>query len=202
MKDDVYTREWFQAHYQLRDEYRAVADVLLDVFFDDRPHRMIVDVGCGAALLLERLRERQALAWGVDGAQAAFDTAPADVRPFLELVDLTQPFPPERDRHWPFYFELVICTEVAEHLEAEHAEVLVDHVVGRRTEFGHVFFTAATPGQGGTDHVNEQPHEYWIEKFRRRGLTLDRMRTDFIRGELADKCPSMAWFGRNSLVFR
>jgi hypothetical protein len=25
--------------------------------------------------------------------------------------------------------------------------------------------SAATPGQIGTDHVNEQPHSYWIKKF-------------------------------------
>ena len=36
-----------------------------------------------------------------------------------------------------------------------------------------VVMTAAGPGQGGTDHVNEQPKDYWIAKFQARGLTLD-----------------------------
>jgi hypothetical protein len=36
-----------------------------------------------------------------------------------------------------------------------------------------VIFTAATPGQeGGADHINEQPHEYWIAKFAHRGYQL------------------------------
>jgi hypothetical protein len=36
-----------------------------------------------------------------------------------------------------------------------------------------VIFSAATPGQGGSDHVNEQPHSYWIEKFSARGYSHD-----------------------------
>ena len=36
-----------------------------------------------------------------------------------------------------------------------------------------VIFSAATPGQGGTDHVNERPHSYWIEKFSARGYSHD-----------------------------
>ncbi len=32
-----------------------------------------------------------------------------------------------------------------------------------------IFWSAARPGQGGFNHVNEQEPEYWIEKFARHG---------------------------------
>jgi hypothetical protein len=49
----------------------------------------------------------------------------------------------------------VICTEVAEHLLAEHADALIENIDRAAAEW--VFFTAATLGQRGFGHVNEQP---------------------------------------------
>ncbi len=34
-----------------------------------------------------------------------------------------------------------------------------------------MLFSAAIPCQGGFDHINEQPQDYWIEKFKKRGFT-------------------------------
>lgn len=198
MKDHIYTREWFLSHLALRDEYHAVADVLLDIFFDDGRWKTAVDIGCGVGLIVERLLMAGVYAHGLDGSRAAIEAAPPAIRDALSLVDLTRPYMPGGGIGW----DLVICTEVAEHIEAQHADRLVEHVAGRCTTRGRVFFTAATRGQGGVDHVNEQPNQYWIEKFAQHGRTLDAMRTPYVRGELAAKCPNMPWFGRNAMVFR
>ena len=63
-------------------------------------------------------------------------------------------------------FDLTICLEVAEHLEEQYADTLVDSAVSTSNT---IFWSAASPGQGGYNHVNEQPNEYWIEKFKQRG---------------------------------
>ena len=52
-------------------------------------------------------------------------------------------------------YDLVICTEVAEHLLAEHADTLIENIDRAAAEW--VFFTAAALGQRGFGHVNEQP---------------------------------------------
>lgn len=65
-------------------------------------------------------------------------------------------------------FDMVMCLEVAEHIDEKYADTLVD------TACQHsdlILWSAATPGQTGWNHVNEQPHEYWIEKFRSRGYS-------------------------------
>jgi hypothetical protein len=63
---------------------------------------------------------------------------------------------------------LVICTEVAEHLPANVASQLVSHLVSLSDV---ILFTAATPGQGGRHHLNEQPHSYWVALFAQLGFT-------------------------------
>ena len=63
--------------------------------------------------------------------------------------------------------DLVLCTEVAEHMAPEHAGRLVSVLCDGGAPW--IVFTAAPPGQGGLDHVNEQEQEYWIEKFAARG---------------------------------
>src|SRR5262249_48198784 len=59
-------------------------------------------------------------------------------------------------------YDIAISLDVAEHLPEKVADRYVGLLCGLSSI---VIFSAATPGQGGTDHVNEQPHSYWIEKF-------------------------------------
>ena len=64
-------------------------------------------------------------------------------------------------------FDLAYCFEVAEHVPESLADRLVGHLAASAPA---VVLTAAHPGQGGTGHVNEQPKEYWIERFRAHGM--------------------------------
>ena len=51
--------------------------------------------------------------------------------------------------------------DVAEHLESKHADFYVECLSSGNAK--KLIFTAASPGQGGEGHYNEQPKEYWIE---------------------------------------
>jgi hypothetical protein len=58
---------------------------------------------------------------------------------------------------------LVHCQEVVEHVEEKYLEnVLASLACGKL-----ILITAATPGQGGHHHVNEQPLEYWVDNLKR-----------------------------------
>ena len=194
MKDHIYTSQWFKDHYQLQGEYHAVADVIdeaLDICGQDA-----IDVGCGLGLILDRLIDKGWDVIGLDGSEHARELAPLTVRPFIGHVELTEPF-----RGYAAPHGLVICTEVAEHLEPEYADLVVDHVVGRMAPGGRVYWTAALKGQGGLDHVNEQDPEYWIAKFAARGMTIDAMRTDYVRKRLRETVQGMHWMW-HAMVFR
>ncbi|NJL70660.1 MAG: class I SAM-dependent methyltransferase [Candidatus Competibacteraceae bacterium] len=64
-------------------------------------------------------------------------------------------------------FDLVLCLEVAEHILPESADGLVGRISGHTDR---VFWCAAVPNQGGWEHLNEQPAEYWTAKFEARGF--------------------------------
>ena len=91
-------------------------------------------------------------------------------------------------------FDLVQSLEVAEHIAAEHADLFIDNLV-RHGDV--VLFSAAVPHQGGEHHVNEQPPQYWRERFAKRGYDV----FDWIRPEIADRREIKAWYRYNSLIY-
>ena len=64
-----------------------------------------------------------------------------------------------------------------------------------------VIFSAATPGQGGQGHVNEQPHEYWISRFESQGMFCDHERSVAFRVSWRSAGVDF-WYADNVLVFR
>lgn len=185
----AYDQEFFEMHAPWRAEYDLIADALARLL----QFSTALDLGCGCGFIIARLAALGKVVRGVDGSRAALDSVPPEVRGRVELGDLAAPLSLGAS-------DLVICSEVAEHLDARHADALVENVC--RHASSHVFFTAATPGQGGLHHVNEQPHDYWIEKFGRRGFALDAALTARLRGELAAALRTAWWFTNNAMIFR
>jgi SAM-dependent methyltransferase len=135
-----------------------IADSIMETF---NP-KTVVDVGCGTGALLEVLGGRGCEVFGLEysevGLQYCREKRKLPVDKFdLENDHLTN------DRA----FDIAICLEVAEHLPASAADKFVSILTSLSSK---IVFTAAHPGQGGADHVNEQPAGYWISKFNRRGF--------------------------------
>jgi SAM-dependent methyltransferase len=115
-----------------------------------------------------------------------------DIRPF----DLN--LNPAADVGGPF--DLAYCFEVAEHLPPDLGEKLVDFIAAQAPL---VVFTAAQPPyRGGIGHINEQPRQYWIERFEKRGMTYDDATTKALSAELTEKMKVAWWLGENVSVFR
>lgn len=130
--------------------------------------KTVVDVGCGSGAVLDALRAIGMQVHGLEYSEAALAICR---KKGLDVVK----FDLESDEPSPdFDADLVLSTEVAEHLPPEIADTYVDCLT-RYSDI--VIMTAATPGQGGTDHVNEQPNAYWIEKFADRGFDHDPSET-------------------------
>lgn len=87
--------------------------------------------------------------------------------------------------------DVVLNLENAEHLSESRADVLVDALTSSAPV---VLFSAATPGQGGDCHLNEQPHEYWHYKFATRGYVM----YDTIRWAVKDN-PKVEWWYKNNM---
>jgi len=148
--------------------FHVLASLLIGLV---RP-QSVVDVGCGVGNLLKAFADQGVTdLLGIDGPWVPRDllSVPASV---VETHDLSRAYRPSRR------FDLVVSTEVGEHLPGEAAEMFVDTLTGLGPV---VAFGAAIPLQGGTHHVNEQWPAYWAKLFRARGyLVLDCLRPRLI----------------------
>jgi hypothetical protein len=124
--------------------------------------------------------------WGIDRVEPPFSEPLVGDGRFL-LHDLSQPFNLNR------MFDCVICLEVAEHLEESSANTLIESLC-RHGNF--IFFSAASPGQGGQNHVNCQWPTYWQSLFNVQGFVC----TDDVRWSMWHDAKVEPWYRQN--IFR
>lgn len=191
--DVTYSKPWFAEHTQHRAGYHAIGQAILDVL---PKFTSALDVGCGAAFVIEELAKKGIDVRGIDGTANALGTAPRELHDRILLADITTTNPSEVEPA-----DVIICTEVAEHIDARHADTLVSFLAGV-ADGGRIVFSAAEVGQGGHDHVNEQPMSYWLEKFGAHGYARDDARTNMLRGILAHRAPTMPWFAKTTVVLQ
>ena len=150
--------------------------------------RSVLDVGCGAGAWVKVYEDLGVpICVGIDGDyvdRSVLLMKPENFQP----ADITQPFDLGRQ------FELVQCLEVAEHVPSHFSDVLIDNLCrhGRM-----VLFSAAPPGQGGEDHINERPYVHWRSAFARHGFDL----YDFVRPEVRGDALIEPWYRFNVLFF-
>ena len=148
----------------------------------------ILDVGCGAGAWVRAYEECGAVyVVGVDA-----DCPPADQLLFnpsrFHTIDVAGVFRIGRE------FDLVQCLEVAEHVDPAASEALLDNLVAHAPL---VLFSAAPPGQGGVNNVNERPYEFWRDGFQARGYAL----FDFLRPQLRFRRGVEHWYRYNMFLF-
>ena len=148
----------------------------------------VVDIGCGTgAWLAEFMNLGVTDAIGVDGDYVAPETLLIPVEAYRGQ-DITQRFDLGRR------FDLAICLEVGEHIPNAASATLVDNIVAHAPL---VLFSAAVPGQGGQDHINEMPISFWRDLFEQRGYQA----FDPIRPRLRGDREVEPWYRNNVLLY-
>lgn len=148
----------------------------------------VIDFGCGQGAWLGEWRRsgaREVL--GLDGDYVDKDALLID-RSELRVSNLANPVDMGKK------FDLVESLEVAEHLPESAASAFIESLV-RHGDV--VLFSAAAVGQGGHDHINEQPYEYWRDKF----LAHDYVLIDYLRAAVKDNRAVEPWYRYNTLLF-
>ncbi|HJT18831.1 MAG TPA: class I SAM-dependent methyltransferase [Nitrospira sp.] len=139
---------------------RSAAAMADSIYAEFNP-TLVIDVGCGTGALLEALHRKGCKAYGLDYSEAALMFCRARGLDVLKFDLERGVFHDDR------IFDVAISLEVAEHLPPSAANRYVE-LLSRLSPI--VVFSAAPPGHGGMDHVNEQLPSYWISKFRRHGF--------------------------------
>ena len=154
----------------------------------------VVDVGCGTGALLQALRDRGCTVFGLEYSEAALSYCRARQLDVVKFdLEKRGAFSDGRS------FDVAVSMEVGEHLPERVADSYVD-LLARLAPV--VVFTAAHPGQGGTDHVNEQPASYWIGKFRQRGFEHAEAETKRWSAQWQASGEVEWWYYQNLMIFR
>ena len=149
----------------------------------------VVDVGCGIGTFLFCFKQagvKQVL--GIDGhwANRALMKKYLDDTEFT-VANLNEPITVNRK------FDLAVCLEVAEHLKESEADTVVKSLTGLSNI---ILFSAAVPGQGGENHINEQWIQYWQAKFAKEGYIVhDVLRKVFWNNEKV-----FWWYKQNMFI--
>lgn len=149
----------------------------------------VVDFGCGVGGWLSQFQKNNASieVLGLDFGNPDKEQLQISERKYRK-ADLSKEINLGRK------FGLCISLEVAEHIHSKYADNFIDNLC-RHSDF--VLFSAAIPGQGGTEHVNEQPLSYWVKKFKQRGYLM----YDIIRPFFWDDRSIDIWYRQNTVLF-
>lgn len=157
--------------------------ILLPVILSGLEVSSLLDVGAGTGVWINAARESEIIdCVGVDGIVLNSENLKCEAG-LITQIDLTQEFRLGRS------FDVALCLEVAEHLPASAAPILIQSIVNHADL---CFFSAAIPGQDGQNHINCQWPEYWQYLFNEFGF----MCVDDIRPKIWN-VPVDPWYKQN-----
>ncbi|MBV8216453.1 MAG: class I SAM-dependent methyltransferase [Verrucomicrobia bacterium] len=179
----VYSPDYYATY---ADGSARSAAVVVPIVLSLLTVKSVVDVGCGVGTWTAQFEANGVLnVCGIDGDYV--DRSQLRIRSEQFLArDLTKSLQLDRT------FDLAVCLEVAEHLPESRAKSLVADLTSLAP---CLLFSAAIPGQGGAQHVNEQYLPYWIDLFREHKYeAIDSIRPRILGNGLVE------WFYQQNLV--
>ena len=164
----------------------------------------VVDFGCSIGSLLEVFLENGKK---IKGYEYCYEECLNSIRKVENLEEHIEFGDVSKDLN-PGIFDASISIEVAEHIPTEYSESLVKNLKNSTKDI--IIFTAATPDQGGTGHINCQERSFWIDLFEKNGCVYDIKETEKIKERCiptkevkVNNYPHMwAHVYRNLMVFR
>lgn len=184
MVEDIYNSNFYknQMHGSLLSANRIVPFVM-----DYINPKTVVDIGCGVGTWLSVFQKMGVEILGLDGNYVDHSLLKIKLDSFMS-ANL------EKSIFLNRTFDMAISLEVAEHLTANRAKSFITEL----TQLSNVImFSAAIPGQGGTEHINEQWLSYWVELFGQHDYVLiDCIRPNFWMNSDID-----FWYRQNIVLF-
>lgn len=164
--------------------FEFIADALAPLVSGKRA----LDIGCSAGDLCQYLQQKGFDAWGVDISEYAIKNTVEGMRGKTALLDITTT--PDKIEGFPDTFDLVLSTDLLEHIYEEDLDRTFDWIVSKSNKW--LFFCVATAahdkeqfilkkgeevpkhmeGVAVSGHVNVRPFTYWARYFRSKSLKI------------------------------
>lgn len=178
----------YKNFYKHRDTADLSSRVIVPMLINLLHPKSVVDVGCGNGIFLQRfLKLGVNEIVGIDGPWVTHSDLKIPAETFLSVNLNNPPFHKKR-------FDIALSLEVAEHLHPQSSNRFVKYL----TQLSDmVVFSAAIPGQGGVNHLNEQWQSYWAKKF----IKLNYLPYDFLRPRLWNQKRVSFWYAQNLIIY-
>jgi 2-polyprenyl-3-methyl-5-hydroxy-6-metoxy-1,4-benzoquinol methylase len=188
--NDLYRKGWYEvdqiSYQQIESEEGPFATRLAQWIATEIAPATVLDIGCGPGTYVRALRAAGVEATGIDTDTRVLGQQHLQQQSLFEL---------QQQAH------LVICLEVAEHIEPSKAHDVVSSVVQAAEAGGWLIWSAAHPGQGGVGHINCQSKDYWAQLITASGLQRDAETEQQMLAHI-EAGYHMGWFLQNAMVFR
>lgn len=166
----------------------ASAEQLIGLLNPMLEPQSVLDLGSGRGVWLSEWKRAGAKrVLGVDGDYVDQNNLAVEQAEF-QAGDLTRPIKTDKR------FDLAQSLEVGEHLPLSAAATLVDSLTAASDR---VLFSAAVTGQGGENHINEQPLSFWQELFEAKGYRA----FDCLRPSMRGNRKIAPWYRYNSILY-
>jgi len=175
-------------------KYGEFAKEVIPVLIEQLNPKSVVDIGCGAGMYIKSFYDQGVDVVGYEGNTEAKTYGLLPEKVIIHDVREKLTF----DRK----FDLCMCVEVAEHIPDSKALELLNTLCSASDS---ILFTAAKIGQSGSDHINCQNEEYWINKFKELNYVFDQSVRDSIKQQiktLPSFQPDSNFFYRNLMIFK
>lgn len=162
---------------------QRTAEILINSFNPDT----VFHIGCGIGRHLKPFHDRGIDVQGVDASTVAHENAIIPTE-HITIADLTEAHATAGE------YDLVMCLDILAHTP----EDFEDEVVNAITAAGNTAVISPVT----TEQVifNDEPEEYWINKFESAGMTYCDEETRNLRQQIKDH--EIQWAPANPLVFR
>jgi cyclopropane fatty-acyl-phospholipid synthase-like methyltransferase len=210
VSEEIYDKNFFESHVKNEDTYFYFANEMRRVMNDHSlsKNAQIIDIGCGNGYITRNLiLAGYQNAIGIDSATAAQEYwvpkksfFARDVTEDIDIVDNAAKITKNTGID-----HVITSFEVAEHLPADKSDNFVKNLTKSKPAL--IIFSAATKNQdfgGNPTHINEQPFEYWIDKFENNGYYLHIDDTLNIRDRMMNNLTvyrNAWWYVKNVLIF-
>ncbi|MBL8821544.1 MAG: class I SAM-dependent methyltransferase [Planctomycetia bacterium] len=154
--------------YQKENRHsQSSAQVIVPLIMELLAPSSVIDIGCGQGEWLSEFAKTGVEIFGVDGPHIQ-ETQLLIPKDKFQQFDLSKSYSTNQK------YSLAISLEVGEHLPENISQEYVNSLTRLAPA---VVFSAALPGQGGVNHVNEQWPWYWKSLFEKQGyVRLDPFR--------------------------
>lgn len=165
----------------------SAAEIVVPYLLKHHHTQSVIDVGCGTGTWLKVFHQKGVKKiTGIDGHHLNPDVLVIP-REHVQLKDLERPFEVVEK------YDLAISLEVAEHLQPASAIAFIESLTKLSDT---IVFSAALPGQGGQNHLNEQWPSYWNELFNQFGFEM----VDCLRGYFWENKQVDWWYRQNMFL--